>query len=331
MTFHTVTDLSVRAIRIGTRQGVRLAGAGAGAAARRMVPLPEVQATHRGRMMTLEGRGSTYVVDVPGPTPDAPVAVLLHALGVTAHLSWFAAISELSQTHRVVTFDQRWHGRGIRSDRFRFADCADDAVAVMDALDIDQAVIAGYSMGGAIAQLVWRRHPERVAALVLCSTARNYRGKLGEKAFFPVLGAASHPLAGYSLSRVERVARQLPEIPAADLSSFSAWGRNELRSTSKWLLPEVLGELGRFDSSAWIGEVDVPTAVVVTVRDRTIPARRQFRLAEAIPHAALRSSRGGHTSLFLDAKRWVPLFVDAVATVTEQADLNVREGARITA
>ena len=57
--------------------------------------------------------GRTFVVDVPGPTPDAPTAVLLHGLGCTAYLCWFGCIAELSRTHRVVTFDQRWHGRGI--------------------------------------------------------------------------------------------------------------------------------------------------------------------------------------------------------------------------
>ena len=127
-------------------------------------------------MVDLPGRGRTFVIDVPGPTPDAPAVVLLHALGCTAHLSWALALGELSQHHRVITLDQRWHGRGIRSPRFRFADCADDVAAVMDELGVERAVIAGYSMGGAIAQLMWRQHPERVAGLVLCSTARNYRG-----------------------------------------------------------------------------------------------------------------------------------------------------------
>ena len=53
----------------------------------------------------------------------------------------------------MIAFDQRWHGRGIRSPRFRFVDCADDVAAVMDELGVEQAIIAGYSMGGAIAQL----------------------------------------------------------------------------------------------------------------------------------------------------------------------------------
>ena len=192
------------------------------------------------------------MIDVPGPTPTAPTVVLLHALGCTAYLSWALALGELSQHYRVITLDQRWHGRGIRSPRFRFADCADDVAAVLDELGVERAVIAGYSMGGAIAQLMWRRHPERVAGLVLCSTARNYRGATRERFFFPVLTAAMHPLSRVALTRVERMAATLPELPSLDIADPAAWGKAEFRSTSAWSMPEVLSELGRFNSAPWI-------------------------------------------------------------------------------
>ena len=285
---------------------------------RRIMPLPRVDVVPEGRVLDLSGRGRTFVIDVPGPTPDAPTVVLLHALGCTAYLSWVASIGELSRKYRVITFDQRWHGRGIRSPRFRFADCADDVVCVLDELGVDRAVIAGYSMGGAIAQLTWQRHRERVAGLVLCSTARNFRGTRRERLFFPLVTAAMHPVSRYALARVERLAETLPEVPSIDAADPTAWGRVEFRSTSAWSFPEVIGELGRFNSASWIGEVDVPTAVVVTANDHTIPQRRQRRLAAAIDGAQVLTAPGGHASLFLDASRWVPVFLDAVESVTEQ-------------
>jgi 3-oxoadipate enol-lactonase len=293
---------------------------GFGLAARRLVRTPDLESVPEGRILDLPGRGRTFVVDVPGPTPHAPTIVLLHALGCTAYLSWVAALGELSRHYRVVTFDQRWHGRGIRSPRFRFTDCADDVVAILDELGIDSAVIAGYSMGGAVAQLTWRRHPERVDGMVLCSIARNLRGARREKLFFPLLTAAMHPISGYALARVERLAETLPEVPSVDSADPTAWGAVEFRSTSAWSFPEVLGELGRFNSAPWIAEVDVPTAVVVTARDHTIPERRQRRLASCIEGAEVFTAPGGHASLFLDAANWVPVFLEAVDDVVARLD-----------
>ena len=73
----------------------------------------------------------------------------MHGIATTGPLTWFSVLDDLRQRYRVVTFDQRWHGRGIRSEEFTLDDCADDAVAVLDALGIERAIVVGYSMGGA--------------------------------------------------------------------------------------------------------------------------------------------------------------------------------------
>ena len=111
-------------------------------------------------MVELPGRGgSTYVTDTPGPDPHSPTIVLLHALGCTGLLTWFPSIRPLAKRFRVVTLDLRWHGQGIRSEEFSLADCADDVAALIDLLELDDVIVAGYSMGSIVAQRVWRQHP----------------------------------------------------------------------------------------------------------------------------------------------------------------------------
>jgi pimeloyl-ACP methyl ester carboxylesterase len=292
----------------------------AGAGLRRLIKVPQVPSVPEGRYLELPGRGRVYVIDVPGPTPDAPVVVLLHALTTTATQSWYPVLADLARSYRVVTFDQRWHGRGIRSSRFRLSDCADDVAAVLDELGIERCIPVGYSMGGAIAQLFWKQHPKRTLGLVLCSTSRNFRCARRERLFFPLLAAAMLPLSPYCRSRMERYAETLPELPELDCSDAS-WGRREFRSTSAWATPEVLAELGRFNSAPWIADVDVPTAVVVTERDKAIPARRQLRLAECIPGAEVFPLPGGHASLVLNADRFREALLPALASVEARAAL----------
>ncbi|HYD08770.1 MAG TPA: alpha/beta hydrolase, partial [Acidimicrobiales bacterium] len=123
-----------------------------------------------GGHVTLPRRGRTWVRDTGG---DGPVVLLLHGWTANADLNWFSCFGPLARAgSRVVALDHRGHGRGIRTlRRFRMRDCADDAAALLDVLDVPSAIVVGYSMGGAVAQLLWRRHPSKVDGLVLCATA----------------------------------------------------------------------------------------------------------------------------------------------------------------
>ncbi len=269
-----------------------------------------------GRLVELPGRGTTYVTDTPGPAPTSPTIVLLHALGCTGLLTWFPAIPTLARRYRVVTLDQRWHGQGIHSERFSLYDCADDVVALLDELGIEQAIVAGYSMGGVVAQRVWRQHPQRVAGLVLCSTTGRFQNGLGERVFFTGMGTAMLGARGVSrsrtISRAARIAAGSLDLTPSDLGE---WALREFRSTSPWAVGQAVAALGRHHSRPWLGRIDVPTAVVVTTRDRAIPPARQRGLARSIPGATLHEIDAGHAACTLETEKFVPALVEAVNTV----------------
>ena len=100
--------------------------------ARHRVHLPWT-AIPPGRMVELPGRGgATWVTDTPGPSPESPTIVLLHALATTGLLTWFPTIRPLAERFRVVTLDQRWHGRGIQGDDSIRAFALDPAIVAAD-------------------------------------------------------------------------------------------------------------------------------------------------------------------------------------------------------
>jgi pimeloyl-ACP methyl ester carboxylesterase len=270
----------------------------------------------------LPGRGRTCVIDVPGP-PGAPTLILLHALATTAALSWYPSMHELSKHYRVVAFDQRWHGRGIQCESFLLDDCADDVVAVADALGIDRFTVVGYSMGGAIAQLVWRRHRDRVEGMVLAATSRNFRGKVQERLWFNLTTVAMRRWAIRAQGATQRMHSRLAETPTgltAESGPVGRWAMAEFRSTSAWSLLAALDAIGKFDSSAWIRRVDVPTSVIVANTDKFIPTHRQHSLAGAIPGAVTFDVDGGHASLVLGADNFVPVLVEACQSVTRRIE-----------
>jgi 3-oxoadipate enol-lactonase len=274
-----------------------------------------------GRLVELPGRGRTCVVERPGP-PGAPTVILLHALATTAALSWYPSLDALGEHYRVIAFDQRWHGRGIRCDKFSLEDCADDVIAVANALGVDKFIVVGYSMGGAVAQLVWRRHRSRVEGLVLAATARNFRGKMTERLWFTMTQTTMSRWGDGVRTRADRLFATLADEPTALSATdpkVGPWALSEFRSTSAWTMLAAINEIGRFDSSAWVRRVDVPTSVIVMTRDRFIPTRRQRRLAASIPGSMVYDVEGNHAGLVLGATEFVPVLVSACRSVTRRS------------
>jgi pimeloyl-ACP methyl ester carboxylesterase len=264
----------------------------------------------------LPGRGTTYVTDTPGPSPDAPTIVLLHALACTGLLTWFPAIEPLSRRYRVVTLDQRWHGQGIQSEEFSLSDCADDVAALIDALDLRNVIVGGYSMGSIVAQRVWRQHPDKIEGLVLCATTDRFQMTTTERLFFGGLGAAMLGARGVARSRTaSRAARAAAEAVDMENSDLQDWALREFRSTSPWAVAQAVTALGRHHSRPWLGRIDVPTAVVVLRKDRVIPPRRQVALARAIPGATIHDIEAGHVACVLEAELFVPALLEATSTV----------------
>jgi pimeloyl-ACP methyl ester carboxylesterase len=251
-----------------------------------------------GRRVELPGRGTTFVREVAGP-PGAPTVLLLHGLMASGGLNWFQAFAPLSRHFNVVALDHRGHGRGIRSwRRFRLADCADDAAALLDQLGIERAVLVGYSMGGPIAQLMWHRHPDKVAGLVLCATSNRFVPGVRERLTFVTAVSA---VAGST--RLGQLATRLPLAPLQRAippavrdrpASLRQWAAAEMRRHDPRLVTEALAAVGNVDSRRGVGEVDGAPALMVTARDRAVPPQEQLRMLVAIPHAVVHQYPRGH-------------------------------------
>jgi 3-oxoadipate enol-lactonase len=266
-----------------------------------------------GRIVELPGRGSTYVVD-SGPVAQAPTFVLLHGAATTGLMMWYPALEMMRGFGRVVVFDQRWHGRGISSPRFLLEDCADDVAALADALGVDTFVPVGYSMGSLVAQLVWYRHRERLDGLVLGAAATGWwNGVTWERVGAGVLAALIEAFS------------PRPGVPAAAARNAESsvgnnlqWMLGQMRSTSLGGVARAVAEITRFDSTSWVGTIDVPTAVLIPLRDRAIPPRQQFWLANQIPKAQVVTVDGGHTCCALEYNKFVAALREAVDSVRQR-------------
>jgi 3-oxoadipate enol-lactonase len=266
------------------------------------------------RTVTIPARGEMFIRDTGG---DGPVVMLLHGWIASADLNWYGAYGDLVDAgYRVLAIDHRGHGRGLRQlVPFRLTDCAADAAAVLRKLELAPAIVVGYSMGGAVAQLVAREHPDVVAGLVLSATAQHWKDPRTRRVW-KTMGAF-----GLVLSVAPRITWRsafrrlgLPE------SRNTAWLQSELMRHSARDIAEAGRELGQFDSRPWLHLVDAPSAVLITTSDDAVAPRKQRELASALG-AHVFEVPLNHVELVSNAAEYNPELLRAIAAVRPQEDV----------
>ena len=210
-------------------------------------------------------------------TPDV---LLVHA-GVTDQRSWHSVIDRLSG-HRCVTYDQRGYGQTTYEPEDGWSS-VDDAVAVLDAYDVESAVVVGCSMGGRVSLHLALTHPERVRGLVLIAPAVSGGPAATYEPEVEVLGDRAEAAEERGdLDEVNRLeAHVWLDGPLADEGRVGGAARELFLDMNRIALAaEDPGEKGDI-VEAWdrLGEITVPTLLMIGALDL------QY-LKDGVAHAA---------------------------------------------
>jgi pimeloyl-ACP methyl ester carboxylesterase len=248
-----------------------------------------------GRVVAVPGRGELFVRELTGAAGSGPPIVLLHGWTAAADTNWFHVYDTVGRLGPVIAVDHRGHGRGLRSrEPFTLEAAADDVAALLRHLGAPPAVLVGYSMGGPIAMLTWRRHRDVVAGLVFQATALEWRASRRERLLWRFMAIVEYALRlGAPRGLVERYLRDAIE-DCPELEPYRGWLEGEMRRGDPEALADAGRALGVYDARPFAAEVDVPTTVVVTTRDRLVRPRKQRALARAVPGAELVEVRADH-------------------------------------
>ncbi len=248
-------------------------------------------------MPTIHLRGINLYYEIQGT--GNPI-LLLQGLGLDS-AAWVYQIPALSQQHQLILPDHRGVGRTDQpAASYTTEEMAEDAIALLDALEIDQADVLGFSMGGLIAQILALHHPERVNRLLLVNTA----------AYLPPV--TQHILQNWlqmMQDKVRPATRMRSQLPWLFTDRFFGDPQQVdqlIQDSLQYPYPQTTagfaGQLAAcltHDTRNQLQQISAPTLVLAAAADRLIPTAQAHKLATDIPNAQLQwVAQAGHNFLW---------------------------------
>lgn len=232
--------------------------------------------------VVVPGRGEIFYRYHRHDDPTRPTLLLLHGWTATGDFQFFTAYRELAKRYSFVVVDHHGHGRGLRTPRpFLIDAVADDAVAVLDHLRIDWVVPVGYSMGGPIAMVLTRRHPDRVRALVVQATALEWSATRRDRAGWVAVRAVGPVIRSRTAARfMPRYLTNL--VGSASSSRYVPWMVTESARNDLTVMAQAARAIARHDARPWASALGIPAASLITTADRLVPPHKQRALAAAL-------------------------------------------------
>ncbi|MDZ4737010.1 MAG: alpha/beta hydrolase [Rhodospirillaceae bacterium] len=251
----------------------------------------------------------TYYLD----EGKGPAIVLMHGAGATsdAYGAWFRTIPALARSFRVIAFDQIGFGRSDMTKDGRYLnrlERVDHALAFLDALGIDKAILLGHSEGAFMAARMAIVRPSLASKLVLVTTGGT-APRLGGDADRGWMEASSHAYDFRALTENEEAYiggnSRLGKLQDAEYEAIvrdayrRAAARNQLEIFRN--LPEAetdflkYVELQEKHIHPHVASLTMPTLLVWATEDRTVPVERGLALMRLLPNADLHVlSRASH-------------------------------------
>jgi non-heme chloroperoxidase len=238
---------------------------------------------------------------------EGPTVVLPHCWGGT-HAIWVPVARRLVESgHRVVLYDQRGHGASSRGTaELTIVTLAEEFAAVLAARQVDDAVLAGHSMGGMTIMALATHRPEvlaaRARAIVLVATAAADLGSGAAAAEWFAANLIASPAVSLAL-RSPVGNRFVRGVFGADpVRSQMDLTRMLFAETTPQVRAGFLSSMSTMNLLEGIATIGIPTTVMVGSRDRLTAPSRADQLVHAISGARLVTLPGrGHMLPLEDA------------------------------
>jgi 3-oxoadipate enol-lactonase len=221
----------------------------------------------------------------------APPLLLSNSLGTSIEM-WEPQMPALAGRFRVIRYDSRGHGRStVTPGPYTIEQVANDALGLLDALEIPRAHFCGLSMGGMVGMWLGVHAPQRIDRLVLANTAAKIgTADLWNARIDAVRKGGMTTIASAVLARW--FSPQLLEAPTPIITRMRA----TLEGVSVDGYAASCAAVRDMDQRHLVGRIRAPTLVIVGTDDLAAPADDGRFVADQIPHARYVELPAAHLS-----------------------------------
>lgn len=203
--------------------------------------------------------------------------VLIHGLGEVKE-GWQSQF-ELADQYELIIPDLRGHGECTKTEGISIPHFASDVIALLNELKIENANILGLSMGGAVAQEIYRQAPHLVRSLMLISTFHFFPKKLRK------------PLLNFKKMRLGVAATDNDLKETAAHMSLYSWSEENMNHFKQYFQPKrniflkSLKACFQVDNISLLPTIKVPTLIIGCQYDSVLPVWIQYCMHKLIPHS----------------------------------------------
>ncbi len=240
----------------------------------------------------IKGNKVSYFDEGKGEIP----IIFIHGFPFNKSM-WTDQVTLLSASHRVIAYDVRGHGGSQAGvEEFTVDQFADDLFLLMDALEINKAVICGLSMGGYIVLNALTKQRERIAGLILADTqcaADTEEGK--DKRRKTITFIKKNGLKEYADESMKNL---FAPQSFTDKKDQVAFVKNIILHTEAESICKTLEALAtRTETCSTLDKVKIPTQILVGKEDKVTPLAAAQKMQELIADSQLHIIDGaGHMS-----------------------------------
>ena len=254
--------------------------------------------------------GTRFAYREFGPSTGVPVVFLHHFTAVID--DWDPRVIDgIASERRVITFDNRGVGGTKGRTPTTVSAMADDAIAFIRALGLEQVDLMGFSLGGFISQAIVTKQPALVRRIILAGTGPaggDGVGKLSRR----LLGDTMHGLLTLNDPKPYLFFTRTAKGKAAAtayMDRLTERTQDRVKPTSPRGVAAQFLAIHRWGAQAPmdLGSIEHPVLVANGEDDRMLPTRASFDLAHRLPNASLRIyPDAGHGGVFQCHEKFVP-------------------------